>query len=136
MLFEREYIWLGYGVKHWFYTSQQNSAMSSFLTHHLKPSPNREQIKKTHSPQTSTSSLLHLCLPKPLLHHTLKLTAIEVAGVVHGAWKHIRATVSHNPKVCFSLFPNLDFELLMGLWVFLEPHELFMVFFFFCILVS
>ena len=38
--------------------------------------------------------------------------------------------MSHNPKVCFSLFPNLDFELLMGLWVFLEPHELFMVFFF------
>nr|POE46394.1 hypothetical protein CFP56_71793 [Quercus suber] len=35
-----------------------------------------------------------LCLPKPPLHHTPKLTAIEVAGVVRGAWKHTGAAVT------------------------------------------
>ena len=76
-----------------------------------------ERIKKTHSPQTKASSLFHLCLPKPPPHHTPKLTAKEVVGIVRGAWKHTGAAVSHDPKVCFSwfsLFPNLDFKLLMG----------------------
>ena len=46
--------------------------------------------------------IFHLCLPKSPPHHTPKLTATEVAGAVRGAWKHTGASVSHDPKVCFS----------------------------------
>uniref|UniRef100_A0A7N2LLA8 Uncharacterized protein n=1 Tax=Quercus lobata TaxID=97700 RepID=A0A7N2LLA8_QUELO len=74
-----------------------------FITYHLNPSPNRERIKKTHSPQTKASSLFHLCLPKPPPHHTPKLTATEFAGAVRGAWKHTGAAMSHDPKVAVTL---------------------------------
>ena len=55
-------------------------------------------------------------------HHTLELTATEFVGAVCRAWKQTRAIVSHDTKVCFSwfsLFPNLDFELLMSFFGFM-----------------
>ena len=77
----------------------------------------KTELRKTHSPQTKASSLFHLYLPKPPPHHTPKLTATEFAKAMHGAWKQTGAVVSHDPNVrfsWFSLFPNWDFELLMG----------------------
>ena len=41
---------------------------------------------------------------------------------MRGAWKHIGAALNHDSKVFFSwfsFFPNLDFELLMGLYGFM-----------------
>ena len=161
--------------------------MWTILSSHLNPSPNKEQRKKTTAlrQKLTTTTLFHLCLPKPPPHHTPELTVIEFTGVL--CENELRKPIALRQKLPLSSIfacPNLhhtthwsslpqrsselcvelgnipeplwatiqrfflhDFPfspiwisnywwVFLGLWVFLEPHELFMVFFFFCILVS
>ena len=72
-------------------TKKENQCFHCFLHHRHTDRRSRKSSRRA-----------VLCLPKPPPHHTPKLTAIEVAGAVRGAWKHTGAAVSHDPKVCFS----------------------------------
>ena len=92
----------------------------SHLFLHAEPPP---------PPHTATQIAVLLSSFTPNLHHRhtdcpSELTATNFAVAVRGAWKQTEAAVSHDPKVCFSLFslfPNLDFEL--GVQIFCLLHR-------------